>query len=647
MRLLAAVLVLALPASASAAGCSNEAGQNIYEAIAACNHVLEQNSRGKADPEATKKAVDVLEAIKKDYGGQASGMGAAIAAQAGKALEGHAALVSASKIMSAPAPTIDSCRSNANDCHAYIDSQIDILNDLSGKHSPQERAAAYEEAMKASRIAGRSTDDTMRSVAEKTEFDAQNAYYDLKRDGDPVVAAIEKARKTAAKDYQEQAKSDVKLQSEDPHAASPLNTLIDASKGAAGGTVMDASGAKGNEASTGKENAKPEPDVDKAAAQLSGGSRANAGEEFARQEQKLEKDGTKDGKRFAGLGKVLNAVGRPQDAKRSLDHAVELEPNDADAFAQRARARAMLGDRSGAQADARKALALDPRNRLASLIVGHGETLSGAGRAAGKKLSFGGEDSIEGGGERAESGRSADRAPSIAAGRAAGPAPLALAGAYAPPAAAPVPGMSAPRPSQALLRRAYDKMRIGDYKDALNAASAAIAVDRANPHAWVTRAEIDNQVQQYPAGVSDAQAALDLASDMVQAFRAKAYAEMQLGQLDKAMADIERAIKLDPDNGVGYLYRALIQEKLGNKEQALRDFDKADDLDPSLTPLTAEAYRRLGAKPGAGSAPKAAAAPGRRALLRMGAAGVAAGLLLAGGAGWLRRRRASEGAEPA
>ncbi len=69
------------------------------------------------------------------------------------------------------------------------------------------------------------------------------------------------------------------------------------------------------------------------------------------------------------LGVALLAQQQPQPAEQELSEAVGLAPERPDAYLQRAIARLTLGDRAGAEADARRVLSIEPRSRIARRIL--------------------------------------------------------------------------------------------------------------------------------------------------------------------------------------------------------------------------------------------------------------------------------------
>ncbi|MDD5630063.1 MAG: protein kinase, partial [Elusimicrobia bacterium] len=151
------------------------------------------------------------------------------------------------------------------------------------------------------------------------------------------------------------------------------------------------------------------------------------------------------------------------------------------------------------------------------------------------------------------------------------------------------------------------------------------------------RAEVDNQLKNYPAAVTDAGRALDLKPApalSARALRARIYAELESGQVAQALADAARAIELDPRNGLGFLYRAMAEERLGLADAAARDLESALRLDPSLQPL-AEA---LAGKLGLNAPASRAVRPSSKRLMRGGLIALSLILVLAGLAGTERGR---------
>ncbi len=346
------------------------------------------------------------------------------------------------------------------------------------------------------------------------------------------------------------------------------------------------------------------------------GQRGRLTRETRLAEDKAVEKGEKDGEVFKDFGKKYLEAGRPQDAERALSRSLKLGPGDPEARALLAQSRWLQGSKEEALEDARRALALDPKNRIAQLILGHTDSLRQAERKARLgRLSL-------------ASSPADSEDPSI---------PLSARN-LKPPVG---PGETNASPASlrlSLIQRALAKMRIKDYAAALLELRQAIDQDPKNPSSWAILAELSNLMGNFEGALKAAEEALRLDPGNAQALRARAYAYLQMGNFRMALEDAQRAIELDPGNGLGYLYRAMAREKLGFSQEALKDYQEAARLDPTLKPLAEAALRRI-----QGVGPPAPAKT--RLLLRGGLIVLSLGLVLCGllgtaaGRSWTRSAR--------
>jgi len=265
-------------------------------------------------------------------------------------------------------------------------------------------------------------------------------------------------------------------------------------------------------------------------------------------------------------------------AVKKLDAAVQKNPNDASAYGLRAQVRAGQGDRDGALADARQALALNPKDNASRAMISEYEGLSRAqGKTKSAKLDFAAAGSAGAGGSGTATSARAGGAPGQ-------PSPALGGGAFAG-------GGYAARQA---LHDAALRLAMGDYSGALLILQRARDRDPNNSAILDMIAQVSNAAKNPAGAIAAADAALKLNPKDAAALREKAYAELSLGQYDAALADIQSAVALEPQNGLGYLYRAMILEKLGRGAEALRDYEAARGLDPTLAPLAADGIARLG-----------------------------------------------------
>lgn len=327
-------------------------------------------------------------------------------------------------------------------------------------------------------------------------------------------------------------------------------------------------------------------------------------------------------------GAALQAGDAPK-ALKSVQRALEEDPDDTEALRLRAQIHLEQGDAVAAAADARRILELSPDDEFARVVLGQSESLSRTSdKLKGVRLDFDSKDDegLFGGGERPDGSRPEGSAGFVSGG---GGAPAAVAGAT---------GLQ-------VWQVASRHFSLGDWTSALFHATRYLKLAPNDPKGWLLRARISNKLKNWAAAESDARRALELSPDDPAALLELGYALLQQGRAAEALTHIERALTLDPKNGLGYLYLGQTLEALGRKDEAVDAYRKAARLERALIPLVDAALARLGA---GGEVPSPASPPPWRMPLRLLSAAVAAAFLAKGlqvvlGA----RRRATTGPLPA
>jgi tetratricopeptide (TPR) repeat protein len=315
--------------------------------------------------------------------------------------------------------------------------------------------------------------------------------------------------------------------------------------------------------------------------------------------QQIEK--TKPGDGYGAAAQAYFEAGDEQAAYDVLEAGLAKAPDNVRLRELRAKALAKAGRTAEAEAEARTILAKDPGNKLARVIVGHGDLSGGTKKALAGVGGFGPAGDAAGG----KLG-----GPNMAGLSAAGPAEGA-AGKTGPPGTATADGKSGARAGpagggpetwepmapavQALLMTAYRKTQLKDWAAALVDLAQAIDLEPQNKTARLMRAETLNILGKHEAALKDTEEVLRLDPENARALRAKAYALLGLGRHQEAYESAKKATELEPDNGLGWLYRAMAEEKLGKTDEAIAHYKKAAALDASLEPAVEEALKRLGA----------------------------------------------------
>jgi tetratricopeptide (TPR) repeat protein/predicted Ser/Thr protein kinase len=297
----------------------------------------------------------------------------------------------------------------------------------------------------------------------------------------------------------------------------------------------------------------------------------------------------------------------PVKADLNFQQALAQNPNDTAALAGHIQALSAQGQRADATASAQRLLTLEPTNKLAQQIVAQSANVDHAegitqkfkkltegllhgpqddGAAVGKVLAM---SALAGaGGSPGAAGAGVEGLGTVRS--------LGAQGQVAMPTSQVMTYEAQRLPSQfaPLVLHALEKERVGDFTSALLDAIQATDMAPGDAAAWTVRAEIDNHLQNYPAGIKDAGTAIALAPGNARALRARAFAELESGQFDQALADATTATSLDPASGIGFLYKAMAEDRLGRTDEAAQDLRKAVALDGSLAPLASPMMSKLG-----------------------------------------------------
>jgi tetratricopeptide (TPR) repeat protein/predicted Ser/Thr protein kinase len=94
----------------------------------------------------------------------------------------------------------------------------------------------------------------------------------------------------------------------------------------------------------------------------------------------------------------------------------------------------------------------------------------------------------------------------------------------------------------------------------------------------------------YDEAIDDYTKAIDLDSKNVPAYANRGNAKHALGLYEEAIADYAKAIELDPNSAAAYFKRGTTKHAQGNHDEAIADYTKAIELDPKF----AEAYSNRG-----------------------------------------------------
>lgn len=135
----------------------------------------------------------------------------------------------------------------------------------------------------------------------------------------------------------------------------------------------------------------------------------------------------------------------------------------------------------------------------------------------------------------------------------------------------------------AYLNRANARRNLGNKEGALADFSELININQSDPQAYISRGVLYfEQFKDYDKAIADFNQALQLASNNPKvaaiAYDGRGNALAAQQKLPAALEDFNKAIENKQDFAQAYFNRGLIQTELGNKQEAIADFEKADNL---------------------------------------------------------------------
>lgn len=265
---------------------------------------------------------------------------------------------------------------------------------------------------------------------------------------------------------------------------------------------------------------------------------------------------------YTHLGETLNAAGPPAEARAAFDAALKRDPGSDAALSGRAEARLNMGDYSGAVADSRAALKLNPGNGRAFATLKFSEGRLPAGEAAGSSVG--------------------------AAGNGAGGAsPSAWTGPGSAGAADPVrtggaASFDAARRSDALVADARRTLTLNDSGAAIKLLDKAVELNPSNAEALSLKAMAHIRLGNYAEALKAAEAGLTLAPGNGPLLDAKANALNYTKDYRGALAAADLAIAVNPHDAMAHYNRAWALGGLHDRAGAVESLRTAAGLNPQF-----------------------------------------------------------------
>ena len=155
------------------------------------------------------------------------------------------------------------------------------------------------------------------------------------------------------------------------------------------------------------------------------------------------------------------------------------------------------------------------------------------------------------------------------------------------------PPETAARRAAAFASRGKAKALQNDALGAIADFDQSIALDAANPLAWIERARSNIAFKNYPAAIADASQAMALDPGHYRAYYVRGVAREWSHDTQAAIADFDRAIILNANFAPAFLERGYSRVTLKDQGAAIPDFDRALALEPkNLAALLASGRAR-------------------------------------------------------
>jgi tetratricopeptide (TPR) repeat protein len=267
---------------------------------------------------------------------------------------------------------------------------------------------------------------------------------------------------------------------------------------------------------------------------------------------------------------------RGDAAFADADRAVKLAPDDADALRARAMAAYRLGQYNLAREDAQRTLALVPNDPTAYAVLQLASAKVPKIKLEGIQARMAGEVKSEYHGMVQQVNQVAERQASPPAQAAAEPRPKAGA---------------------ELVKSASTKITMQDYFGAIADADKAIAADPDDEAAYFYRAAASNLVGRYGDAASDATRALMIDPHDAHAHDTRAWAYNNLGRFRDAISDSMHSLEIDPKNPYAFWNLGYAHEHQGDLSAMLSDLKAAAALNPQFEPAYRDAAQRHGLEP--------------------------------------------------
>jgi tetratricopeptide (TPR) repeat protein/S1-C subfamily serine protease len=147
-----------------------------------------------------------------------------------------------------------------------------------------------------------------------------------------------------------------------------------------------------------------------------------------------------------------------------------------------------------------------------------------------------------------------------------------------------------PNYSQAYYNRGIAKYELDQKQAAVTDYDRAIAINPNFSEAYYNRGSAKSDLRQNQAAITDYDRAIAINPNYSKAYYNRGNAKLALGQKQAAVTDYDRAIAINPNFSEAYTNRGIAKSDLEQKQAAITDFDRAIAINPNFS----EAYLNRG-----------------------------------------------------
>ena len=140
-----------------------------------------------------------------------------------------------------------------------------------------------------------------------------------------------------------------------------------------------------------------------------------------------------------------------------------------------------------------------------------------------------------------------------------------------------------PNFADAYNNRGLVKSELGQKQAAINDYDQAIAINPNFADAHNNRGLVKYKLGQKQAAINDYNRAITINPNDAKAYYNRGIVKSELGQKQAAIADYDRAIIINPNDAKAYYNRGVVKYELGQKQAAIADYDRAIIINPNLS----------------------------------------------------------------